>query len=108
VSFSAAKHLTARRVELVMEIIAAHAEARDLDRRRDAMRRRGWQFLAALGRWIHSAITALPGGTKAWLLLAGVVDAHRAEDALDQLVDAHMERASAAGAELAGLLEATS
>lgn len=102
-SAAAADRRHTREVELAMEIVAAELEERDLDCRQDAMHRRLWTFINALGAWMRSYV---PATARAWAFLAGIIDAVRGEDALEQVDDARRDRELAAARELAGLLDA--
>jgi len=95
----------ARAIELAMEIVATVEADTEIDRAGDEQRARAGGFVRALGAWLRGVIAEVPGGRRAMAFLGGIVDALRAEDALEQLEDRNREHVLEAARELAGLLD---
>lgn len=102
---AAADRRRAKSIELAMEIVAIVQEDRDIDRRGDEQRGIARRYARAAGRWMRERLDGLPGGQRVCLFLVGVLDALRAEDALEQLEDRNRDRVCAAATELAGMLD---
>lgn len=95
----------ARAVEFAMEIIATAEADTEVDRAGDEQRARVGGFVRALGAWLRGVIAEVPGGRRAMTFLGGIVDALRAEDALEQLEDRNRAHVLESARELAGLLD---
>lgn len=88
-----------------MEIIATAEADTKIDRAGDEQRARAGGFVRALGAWLRGVIAEVPGGRRAMTFLGGIVDALRAEDALEQLEDRNRAHVLAVAKELSGLLD---
>lgn len=101
-AFSSESFRRNRATALVMDLQASLADEAKLDARRDGRVRAIATYADAVNDWL---VTHVPGARRALLLLAGIVDALRAERAIDALVDSENAKQLRLARELAGLLD---
>lgn len=104
-SATAANRQKVARVELAMEILANALEERAIDARGDELRGGIRDIGLRLRDWIAGLVAKVPGATRAWARIVGLVERTRQYDLLDGMEDERRERVIASARELCRLLD---